>query len=154
MEPCQLPALVTSLCSLVQQTTQRSLGGILAAPLLTQGPRCIWQVYLSSSFLFHPVRTCILYVLWEFENNPADTSHLGRNSALLLASQEVSQLVIGMADMQCSLLTDICGKDQPFWNPLTGSSVVVGMSRWVIQKPSGSRVNKQKGKIFSRNSLE
>lgn len=32
--------------------------------------------------------------------------------------------------------------------------MVVGMSQCVIQKPSGSRVNKQKGKIFSRNLLE
>lgn len=130
MEPCQLPALVTSLCSLVQPL-RASLGGILAAPLLTQGPRCIWQVYLSSSFLVHPVRTCILYVLWEFENNPADRSRLVRSSALLLASQEVSQLIIGMADVQCPLLTGICGKDQPFRNPFTGNRVVVGMSRCV-----------------------
>lgn len=32
--------------------------------------------------------------------------------------------------------------------------MVVGMSLCVIQKPFGSRVNKQKEKIFSRNSLE
>lgn len=98
--PCQLP-LVASLFSLVQPL-RASLGRILGSPLLTQGPQHICQVCLSSSFLVYLVKTRILYVLWDLgQESPS------RSSWLLLASQKVSQLVIGMADMQCSLLMSV-----------------------------------------------